>query len=73
MPSSGHVEEINRRAKAQNDERRAYQEKEAQCVLFLPLAPLLSHDDELTLSTFLCARRTGNGVYRWRTHGHDGR
>ncbi|GAA5891012.1 hypothetical protein JCM8208_003133 [Rhodotorula glutinis] len=30
MPSSGHVEEINRRAKAQNDERRAYQEKEAQ-------------------------------------------
>ncbi|GAA5827369.1 hypothetical protein JCM3770_001147 [Rhodotorula araucariae] len=30
MPSSGRVEEINRRAKAQNEERRAYQEKEAQ-------------------------------------------
>jgi len=46
MPSSGHVEEINRRAKAQNDERRAYQEKEAQCVLSLPLAPVLFHDDD---------------------------
>ncbi|GAA5922547.1 hypothetical protein JCM3775_005768 [Rhodotorula graminis] len=30
MPSSGHIKEINRRAKAQNDERRSYQEKEAQ-------------------------------------------
>ncbi|TNY23634.1 hypothetical protein DMC30DRAFT_389060 [Rhodotorula diobovata] len=30
MPSSGQIEQINRRAKVQNEERRAYQEKEAQ-------------------------------------------
>ena len=61
MPSSGRVEEINRRAKAQNEERRAYQEKEAQCVP--PSSP--------SRSVLTQGRRLANGVYRYRTFDNN--
>lgn len=58
MPSSGQIEQINRRAKMQNEERRAYQEKEAQCVSVCFFSGTVGCElTALAITTQACKRR----------------